>query len=285
MRYNPNAYVDYPILRPHSSDYPKGNISTRLIQTREDDNLRIRLEFEIDEPAIVKQVEKGDATCCAFLYCSNTCYSEMLRAGQGTTVISALTPLSRLKGRVELNPSVITIDDLVLRTDTAHSEYEQEPIPVQVRKQLAMDEPWHFAVGLVGPIESVFQLQQSEPDGSLEDGEFDFQIDPAARYIVIRAKPSTYQDFQKSRERGQKSLTSVSVYLSALIAALGDLEDEPDDSELAEGWAATVRALIQEQGIQWRITCSDALTAQRLMKKPLAALPELSDFVLKGSGQ
>ena len=111
MRYNPNAYVDYPILRPHSSDYPKGHISTRLVQTREDNNLRIRLEFEIDEPTILKQIEKGDATCCAFLYCSNTCYSEMLRADQGSTAISSLTPLSRLKGRVELNPSVIAVDD------------------------------------------------------------------------------------------------------------------------------------------------------------------------------
>ena len=284
MRYNPNAYVDYPILRPHSSDYPKGHISTRLVQTREDNNLRIRLEFEIDEPTILKQIEKGDATCCAFLYCSNTCYSEMLRADQGSTAISSLTPLSRLKGRVELNPSVIAVDDLVLRTDTAHSEYKRESMPVQVRKQLAMDEPWHFAVGLVGPIESVFQLQQSEPDDPLEDGEFDFQIDPAARYIVIRANPDTYQALQKVRERGQKSLTSASVYLSALTAALGDLADEPEDSELAEGWAATVRALIQEQGIQWRVICSDGLAAQKLMRKPLAALPDLSDLVQKGGG-
>ena len=284
MRYNPNAYVDYPILRPHSSDYPKGHISTKLARMREDSNLHIRLEFEIDEPTILKQIEKGDATCCAFLYCSNTCYSEMLRADQGSTVISSQPPLSRLKGRVELNPSVIAVDDLELRTDTAHSEYKQESMPVQIRKQLAMDEPWHFAVGLVGPIESVFQIQQTEPDDPLEDGEFDFQIDLGARYIVIRANPSTYQDFQKSRERGQKSLTSVSVYLSALIAALSDLDDEPGDSELAEGWAATVRALIQEQGIQWRITCSDSLTAQKLMRKPLAALPDLSDLVQKGGG-
>ena len=151
MRYNPNAYIDYPVLRPHSSDYPDGRISTNFVQVREDDYLRINLSFDIEEPGILKQVEKGDAMCCAFLYCSTTCYSEMLRANHRGTNISTLTPLSQLKGRVELHPCVIAVDDLVLRTETAHPEYKNEAMPVQVRKQLAMDEPWHFAVGLVGP--------------------------------------------------------------------------------------------------------------------------------------
>ena len=284
MRYNPNAYADYPILRPHSSDYPEGRISTRLVQTRDDNNLHIMLEFEIHEPGIVKQIEKGDATCCAFLYCSNTCYSEMLRADQGTTKIAALTPLSRLKGRVELNPSVIATGDLVLRTDVAHPEYREESMTVQVRKQLAMDEPWHFAVGLVGTIESVFQLDQCGPDESLEDGEFDFRVDSTARYIVIRANAKTHRSFQDTRKRGQIQLTKASVYLSALTAALGSLDHEYNESEPAEGWAATVRTLIQEQGIQWPDACGDGLAAQRLMRKPLAALPDLSELVQRGGG-
>ena len=285
MRYNPNAYVDYPILRPNSSDYPDGGISTSLDWAREDDNLRIKLAFDIAEPRILKQVENGDATCFAFLYCSTTCYSEMLRADSCSTVISALTPLSNLKGRVELHPSVVAVDDLVLRTDTAHPEYRSQSIPVQVRKQIAMDEPWHFSVGLVGKIESVFRLEQSESHIVLEDGEFDFQIDPASRYIVIRSNPRTYQEFQNVRKRGQKPLTAASVYLSALTSAMGELEEEPDDSEPAEGWANTVRALLQKQNIQWPDGCADGLAAQRLMRTPLAALPDLSEQMLRGDGQ
>ena len=284
MRYNPNAYVDYPILRPNSSDYPNGDITTSLEWARENSNLRTRLEFNIAEPGILKQIKKGDATCFAFLYCSTTCYSEMLRADSGSTVISALTLLSNLKGRVELHPSVVAIDDLVLRTDTAHSEYKSQPIPVQVRKQIAMDEPWHFSVGLVGKIESVFRLEQSEAQNTLEDGEFDFQIDPGSRYIVIRSNPKTFREFKRVRDRGQKSLTAASVYLSALTAALGELEPEPDDSEPAEGWANTVRALLQKHKILWPDGCSDGLAAQRLMRTPLAALPDLSEQMLKGDG-
>ena len=282
MKYNPDAYIDYPILRPHSSDYPEGRISTKLSQSHDDTNLHIELSFEIDEPAILKQTHKGDARCCALLYCSSTCYSEMLTAESGTTVIAASVPLNRLRGRVELNPSVITIDDIVMRTDTAHSEYESAPMQVAVHRQLAMDEPWHFAVGSVGPIESVFQLEQTESD-TLEDGEYDFQVDPAARYIVIRSNPKTYEAFQIIRERNQTRLTKASVYMIALTSALGKLDEEPEESEPAEGWAATVRALIQELRIQWPDACVDGLAAQKLLRNPLDALPLLSSLVGKGA--
>ena len=284
MRYNPNAYVDYPILRPNSSDYPDGSITTSLEWERYKDSLSTRLEFDFTEPEILKQVEKGDATCFAFLYCSTTCYSEMLRADSCSTVITALTPLSNLKGRVEVHPSVVAVEDLVLRTDTAHPEYGGHAIPVQVRKQIAMDEPWHFSVGLVGKIESVFRLEQSEAQTTLQDGEFEFQIDPSARYIVIKSNPKTFLEFQKVRKRGHKPLSAASVYLSALTAAMGELEPEPEDAEPAEGWANTVRALLQKQNIQWPDGCSNGLAAQRLMKTPLAALPDLSEQMLRGDG-
>ena len=281
MKYNPDAYIDYPILRPHSSDYPDGRISTKLLQMRDGSNLRIELSFDIDEPEICKQTERGYAICCALLYCSSTSYSDMLKADNGATVISASVPLNRLKGRVELNPSVITVSDANVSTDTAHPEYNHAPMKVPIYRQLAMDEPWYFAVGLVGPIESVFQLDQAELI-SLEDGEFDFQVDPAARYIVIRSNPNTYQAFQMIRERNQTQLTKASVYLTALTTALGCLESEPDESEPAEGWATTVRALIQQLGIQWPDSCVDGLAAQKLLRNPLDALPHLSGLVQTG---
>ena len=284
MRYNPNAYIEYPVLRPHSSDYPDGRISTKLLYEREGDSLRITIEFEIAESGIQRQIDKGDAVCCAFLYCSTTRYSDMIIADEGKTTISILVPLAPLRGRVELHPSVITTDYLVLRTETAHEEYERKAMPVQMRRQLALDEPWHFTVGLMGPIESVFQLQKSNPGESIADGEFDYQIDPSERYIVIKANQKTFDEFQIIRGHNMRVLTSASVYLNALTAALGVLNDERDESEPSEGWAATVRGLIHEAKIQWPEHCSDGLAAQRLMKKPLDALPELSDLVQRGRG-
>ena len=112
MKYNPDAYLEYPILRPNSSDYPSGELITRLSLQHIGDKLGIELAFEVNEPSIRKQIEKTDTVCCALVYCSTTCYSEMIRADSGATHISASVPLSYLKGRVELHPSLITLDDL-----------------------------------------------------------------------------------------------------------------------------------------------------------------------------
>ena len=283
MKYNPDAYADYPILSPHSSDYPDGSISTKLTRRREGKHLHIELSFEIDEPVIRKQIEKGDARCCALLYCTGTCCSEMLTA-DGTTLISASVPLDRLKGRVEIHPAVIAVDELVVSTETAHPEYAGAPIPVRKYRQLAMDEPWHFAVGMVGPIESVFRLEKADTD-TLEDGEFDFQVDSGERYIVIRSNPKTHRAFDAIRRRNQKPLTVASVFLAALTTALGDLQKDADESEPAEGWAATVREHIQELGVPWPDSCGDGLTAQKLLRKPLDALPSLSSLVQKGASR
>ena len=277
MKYNPDAYTDYPLLRPHSSDYPDGRISTLLTRRSDEKYLHIEISFEIDEPMIRRQIEEGVARCCAFLYCTGTCYSEMLTA-DGTTVISASVPLNRLKGRVEINPSVIAVDDLVVRTDTAHPEYAGASMPVQKYRQLAMDEPWHL--GVVGPIESVFRLEKADTD-TLEDGEFDFLVDPGERYIVIRSNPKTYHTFDAIRKRNHTPLTKASVYLTALTAGLGALHEEPDDTERDEGWAATVREHIRKLRIPWPDSCGDGVTAQRLLGNPLDALPSLSDDLVR----
>ena len=233
MKYNPDAYLEYPVLRPNSSDYPDGRLTTSLSRSVSDGNLDIDLKFEIEEPAISKQIEKGDALCCAFLYCRTACYSEMLRSDKHGTIVSASVPLRYLTGRVELHPSVIATDDLAINPKTVHSEYGHSTIPVNKHRQLAMDEPWYFAVGYVGTIESVFHLAQDD-SATLQDWEFDFEADPNERYIVIRANPSTFSEFKNVRQR--VDLTKATVYLNALTTALAALDEISDDDEgLSEG--------------------------------------------------
>ena len=272
MKYNPDAYLDYPILRPNSSDYPEGRLTTKLSRKHSNSRLDIALAFEVEEPAICRQIEKGDALCCALLYCRTTCYSEMLRADSGSIVVSASVPLGRLTGRVEIHPSVIATDDLAIRTETVHPEYGTGAIPVNKHRQLAMDEPWHFAVGFVGAIESVFRWEQDERS-ALENWEFEFDTDPGERHIVIRANPETYQACKDIR-RQAVNLTKATVYLNALTTALADLLKDSDENELAEGWAATVRAHMEKQNINWPGSCSSGLAAQRLLNRPLDYMPE-----------
>lgn len=272
MKYNPDAYLEYPILRPNSTDYPEGHLTTKLSRTHSDSRLNISLAFEVEEPAICRQIEKGDAVCCALLYCRTSCYSEMLQADSGSTVISASVPLGFLTGRVEVHPSVITTDNLAIRAETVHPEYGTTAIPVNKHRQLAMDEPWHFAVGFIGAIESVFHWEQDER-ADLENWEFEFDTDPGERHIVIRANRETFQACKGIRQQ-VVNLTKATVYLNALTTALADLRPDSDDNELAEGWAATIRAHMDKQNIRWPEFCSSGLAAQRLLNRPLDYLPE-----------
>lgn len=270
MKYNADAYSPYPVLRPHSRDFPNGLLRTRLRQLRKDDFLDITLEFDIHEPAIAKHIEKGDAVCCAMVYCTSTCYSEMIKAANGDSIASGSVPLKLLNGRVEVHPSIIAEDDLVLRTDTTHQEYGSDPIPVSRGRRLAMDEPYHFAVGYVAPIESIFRLDASE-GSDLNDWEFNHVADTQTRYITIMANPETYNAFQVLRS--QVPLTAATVYLNALTTAIGELQREQEDNEYPQGWASSVRTHIERQQIDWRNMYS-GLVAQKLLRTPLSYLKE-----------
>ena len=278
MKYDPDAYLDYPILRPNSSDYPSGSISTYLRPpTSSDGSLNFELSFDITEPAITKLIEKEDAACCALLYCITTCYSQMLRASSGSTVVAAVVPLDRLSGRVAIHPSVITTDVADVRSATAHPEYGNSAISVERHRQLAMDEPWHFAVGFVGEIESIFRLQQDDTE-AVDDDESESDADQSQRHIVIRANPKTYRAFQDVRSHLR--LTKATVYLNALRTALSFLNPEPEVDEGPEGCAATVRAHMEKQDIKWPDPCSHGLAAQRLLNRLLESLTFLSANLL-----
>ena len=270
MKYNADAYSPYPVLRPHSRDFPEGTLNTRLKWLRRNDLLEITLEFDVNESAIAKHIEKGDAVCCAMVYCTATCYSEMLKAARSNSIVSGCVPLKLLNGRVEVHPSIIAEDDLVLRTDSTHQEYGNDPIPVSRGRRLAMDEPYHFAVGFVAPIESIFRLEPTE-ENELDDWEFDHDADTSNTYVTIKANPETYNAFQALR--AQVPLTAATVYLNALTTAVGELQREQDDNEPAQGWAYSVRTHIERQQIDWKNMYS-GLVAQKLLKTPLSYLKE-----------
>ena len=268
MRYNADAYSYYPVLRPHSSDFPTGQLNARLTVSREESELMLRLEFSIEEPAIAKHIAKADALCCAMVYCTETCYTEMLKAPKKELVITGSIPLNMLSGKVEVHPSVIAEDAIAIEPDTVNDEYGNNPISVNKRRRLAMDEPYHFEVGYVPPIESVFKLQPTEA-GQLEDWEFNIAVDILDRYIVISANPDTFAKFTELRSN--VPLTTATIYLNALTNALGELPPEEDDAEPVAGWARSVRALMKRQNIN-RDQTSISLAAQRLLNTPFSYL-------------
>ena len=212
MKYNPNTYAPYPILRPNASDYPRGSFTTELKQEQQDVNLRIECSFTIEGASVKDLIQTGQAACCVLVYCLGALYTEVFRAPQGTFVIVEDIPSANLIGNVEVHPSVITLTDVELPTSTAHTEYGGSTMSVTKNKQLASSTPWSFNVKPTSTIESVFRLDRDgEGTYGLEDGEFEFIAEPSERYIVILANAETFDEFDTIRS--QRDLTLATVYL------------------------------------------------------------------------
>ena len=268
MRFNPNAYASHPILRPNSSDYPAGEFDTELTARKAGANLEMSVSFRIDEPAVRQNVLSGDAACCAYLYCRSSSFSETFRAEIGSEKLSALAPLDALNGVVEVHPFVIALNDLTLPANTANPEYGDGSISVPRLRQLAAGTTWHFSVGAIGSVESAFRLEK-DPESNLKYGEFDFDINPQRRHIVIIVNPETHSRFNEGA-RSDEPLAMSTVYLAALTSALAYIDEkrDGDDEEAANGWAVTLRARLAENGINLD-SVSIGLAAQKLLNTPL----------------
>ena len=279
VRFNPDAYTAYPILRPNSSDYLSGEFDATLHAVDDgagSKTLKFDLDFRISEPTVESQVAEGNAVCCAQVYCATTCYTTMLKANNGSMKIRAEVPRDFLRGRVEVHPSVIAVRDIELPLDKAHPEYGGGSMLVGKYRQLASAMPWHFGVGYTNPRESVFHLQKDDKAG-LEDGEYDIVADPTEKYIVISANSKTFDVLQDVRGARNVELTTATVYLVALTDALSLLEAEVQDDEDPTGWATAVRSRLKEIGIRLDSNISTGLAAQRLLGGPLAHLKEMSE--------
>ena len=273
MKYNPDSYPEYPILRPHSDDYPGAEFKTNLTMlSQEEDETCFRVDFDISEPSIEDDIKHRDAKCCVHIYCGTTRYSEMVGADEGEFSVEHTISLKNVRGLVEIRPMVLTVNNVVVNTQTAHPDYRGNPMRVDRYRQRAVCEPYHFRIGVVRTVKSVFQIQKTE-DLDLNRGEFEYEAELSERYIKIKMNPETYEDFQ--RIRGQERLTRMTVYLNALTDALGRLHEDPHDEELANanGWAPSIREHIKKLKLDVPAKHSCALAAQRLLESPLAELP------------
>ena len=273
MKYNPNTYAPYPILRPNASDYPGGSFTTELKHEQQDGNLRIECTFTIEEASVEQLVQTGQAACCVLVYCLGTLYTEVFKAPRGTFTVVEEIPTLKLIGNIEVHPSVISLIDLELLTSTAHPEYGGAIVSVARNKQLASSMPWSFTVKPSSAIESIFRLDRIDQGTfELEEGEFDFEAEPSDRHIVIRANAETFDKFQAIRTP-RRDLTLATVYLNALIVALAELPEEVGDDEPTDGWAFVVRERMRDLGLE-----SKGLAAQKMLGSPLARLTELSQI-------
>ena len=251
MKYDPNRNYLYPVMRPFADDYGDALLTTSVRAQPDSKNLTINIDFEVSDVRIREQVADGNARCTAMLYCRDTMYRKTLQSYTGRFDLTDSIPLRLLANNVELNPAIVTIEDLEHPTDTAHAEYGRNPVRIGKLHPLATDQTWHFQVNpKQRQTESIFNLVKDD-ELELQDGEFDIVLEPTDRYIIIKANTATLDGFKLVRN-SDETLAVSTVFLSALVEALAWIKNAEDNDETMvanDGWVDCIKGNLQKRNI------------------------------------
>lgn len=270
MRYSPNRNYLYPVLRPYSDDYESGELKIDVAVEPAEQDVVVRVKFDVAEISILNQIKAGDARCVAMLYCHETLYREMLRAGKGQLAINANVPGRMLVNDVAIHPAIVAVNDIAHSTRTAHDEYGGQPAQIGKFQPLATAQTWRFSVNAnQRAAKSVFNLVV---DKEMTSDIFDVEVDPSKPYINIKADEDTLGQFKNIRKN--EILTLPSVYMSALMEALAcikanHLENDDGDDVHGSGWVACIKDNLHKHDINLDNNSRSLIyAAQMLLSKP-----------------
>ncbi len=268
MKYQSEHGFTHPVLSPESDHYPDGQFSTTLSKPEPaDGNIRIILDFQLQEPTLEHLVSDGKAFCVAMLYCRATLHQQTLRARSGDTQIDATVSAESLRDAIELHPLIVAAETIALDTSTSDAFFAGTEPVVQEGEPLATDRGWHFSLDVdTLPLGSIFQFIP-KPDLT---GPMQIELDPAKTYVNIRVNAGQLQEMNIARQQG---LTIPSVFSAALVQAVHQVREiTPDEQVITPGWVDTIRKQAAKYGID--ITADDVpfLAAQTLLRDPFANL-------------
>ena len=269
MKYQSEHGFTHPVLSPESDHYPNGQFTTKLSRPQPlDGNIRIALDFQIQETYLEQLVSEGKARCVAMLYCRATLHQQTLQAGNGETHFDAVVSPELLRDAIELHPLIIAADTITLDTATADTFYHGIAPVVHEGEPLAADRGWHFSLDVdTLPLGSIFQFNP-EPDLK---GPMQIELDPAQTYVNIRVNAAQFQQMNITRQQG---LTIPSVFSAALVQAVQQVcTSDPDYDVIIPGWVDTIRKQAAKLAVDLNADDPDPFfIAQILLGDPFASL-------------
>ena len=275
MKYQSEHGFTHPVLSPESDHYPNGQFTTTLIKPEPTgDSIRIRLDFQLQEPTLEQLVSDGRARCVAMLYCRATLHQQTLQAHSGDTQIDDTISAELLRDAIELHPLIVAAETIALDTSAADVFFHDITPVVQEGEPLATDRGWHFSLDVETlPLGSIFQFN---PEPGLT-GPMQIELDPAKTYINIRVNAAQFQEMNITRQQG---LTIPSVFSAALVQAIQTVRGiDSDEPVIIPGWVDTIRKQSAKYGIDLNADDAPFLAAQTLLGDPFASL---SKFQMAG---
>lgn len=277
MRYRSNRQYLHPVLRPDADDYGH---EASLVATCElpqynpsDGMLSIEVRFDLNEPSLQDAVHTQRAKCAAMVYCGSTLYRTQLEAVPGDPFVArGKVPVSRLKNEVQVHPVILAARDFSHSTDTAHVEYQQQPVEIDRLAPLATALHWTFDIDSdARPVRSIFRLQEDKSD-RLNDGEFDISPDINQSYVSIFANSNTLIAFNNIRPGPDPLPTVFTSAVLAVLAYIQSLGEDADDDENC-AWLRCINTQLRRHNINIDDGGDSLfLAAQRLLESPFAAM-------------
>ena len=269
MKYQSEHGFIHPVLSPESDHYPDGQFSTTLLKPEDHGgDIRIVIDFTIQEPTLQHLISDGKARCVAMLYCRATMHQQTLESKQGSTQIDTKISTELLRDAVELHPVLVATETLELDTSTADPFYHGTSPTVSEGEPLAADRGWHFHLDVDSlPLGSIFQFIP-EPETA---GPMQIEMDPQQTYINIRVNAEQFKEMNITRQQG---LTVPSVFSAALVRAIQRVREiDPDEPTIIPGWVDTLRKQSSKYGIDIE-SDEPFVVAQTLLGDPFARLTE-----------
>ena len=271
MRYNPHKAYPHPVLRPGSSDYPRGEFEVELTPERIADTtaMRIRADFALSDPDLLHLVDSKRAHYVLLVRATKTQHRSSHQSLKPQ--LRQPFPDGAIAGPVEARGLLVARQRLPsFRAEGWHDDYQGRTYDIPAGAVLAEDEPqqWEVDNAEEAPISSIFD-QQAQAE--LKAGQWRCYLE--GERVVLEMSPEDSRRFLEIRIQNEAPAVIMnSIYLPALTHVLYEAERSEAEYE-GKRWFRSLNASLERRGLSVIGDVSDRLSdAQQLLDRPFANL-------------
>ena len=224
MKFDPGKAWQYPVLRPHSDDYPQAEFQVEIELTRTAKGMSASLcaEFLLSDPNLIDLVNKDCAQYVLLVSSPKTRLRKMLETVE--TKLERNFTAGELSGRVDFSPFLVA----TRRTQAVdwsgwHRDFGGLDVEIKAGYVLAIDEPKSYWIDRAeeAPLGSIFVCRSGSQDEW-------WTIDLEQDRIAILMPEESYDLFQPVRKQITKKndlqYLMNGLYLPALITVLYEVD-------------------------------------------------------------
>lgn len=289
MRFDPGKAWPHPVLRPPNvgDDYPEAEFQVEIEVQRIEGSTAVEVDaaFELSDTSLLRLVDIDCASYVLLIKAAKTHFRRLLESKKPHLKESFRS--GELSGRVEFTPFLVCTSELSdFRSDGWHPVFAGRTFNVPPGAVLAEDGPKDYWVDTANerPLGSIFG-HKHRPD--MPDGAWDLELAEDRIWIVMSPGDSArYKEAREhSSDRPEGHYLMNGLYLPALVAVLGQVDQDADEYRESYRWFASLEERLE--AVHCRPLGSDGpsrlLDAQKVLDSPFPKMPLFSESEQGGS--